>query len=216
MPLTIAMAAQKGGAGKTTLALHLADALHHAGKRVLVVDADPQGTARTWADIAADREVPCATVIGARGPSMRQSVLAVAETADVLIIDTPPRMAVETKTAMGLADIVLIPVSPGPSDIWALGQTQETLEEARAYRPDLKARVVLNRIDRRTALGQGLGDAAAAAGLEVMESTLGNRVAYPEAIGGGQGVVSYAPGSAAADEVNALLKEVLSVVGGQS
>ncbi|MFZ9887196.1 MAG: ParA family partition ATPase [Myxococcota bacterium] len=216
MPLTIAMAAQKGGAGKTTIALHLADALQQAGRRVLVVDSDPQGSARTWADVAADRQVPCPTVIGAGGPSMRATVVAVMETADVVIIDTPPRMAIETKTAMALADVVLVPVSPGPSDIWALGQTQETLDEVRALRPNLKARVVLNRLDRRTALGQGLGDAAAAAGLVVMEATLGNRVAFPEAIGGGQGAVSYAPKSDAANEVTTLLDEVLSVVGGQS
>lgn len=216
MPLTITLAAQKGGAGKTTLALHLADALHQAGKRVLVVDSDPQGSARTWADIAAERGVSSAIVIGAGGPSMRQSVLAVAETADVIIIDTPPRMAIETKTAMALADVVLVPVSPGPSDIWALGQTQETLDEVRALRPNLKARVVLNRLDRRTALGQGLGDAAAAAGLVVMEATLGNRVAFPEAIGGGQGVVSYAPKSDAANEVTTLLDEVLAIAGSEA
>jgi chromosome partitioning protein len=215
MPLTIALTSQKGGSGKTTIALSLADALHAQGKRVLVVDADAQGTARIWADVGAERGVAGAPVIGAGGASMRQAISSVAEGFDVLLVDTPPRMSVEAKTAMALAHLVLVPVSPGPADVWALTQTAEALDEVRALRPDLKARIVLNRLDRRTALAQGLGESAAASGLEVLEAALGNRIAFPEAIAAGQGVTTYAPTSAAADEVRALLAEVLAVIGGQ-
>jgi chromosome partitioning protein len=216
MPLAIALVAQKGGAGKTTIALNLADALRVDGRRVLIVDADPQATARIFADVAVERGVEAPPVIGATGPSMKQAVAAVAESFDAIIIDTPPRMSAEAKAAMALARIVLVPVSPGPADVWALGHTTAALDEVRAFRPDLIARVVLNRVDRRTALSQTLGEDAATSGLTVMSSALGNRVAYPEATAGGQGVVSYAPDSVAAGEVRALLDEVLQLAEGAS
>ena len=214
MPAIIALVAQKGGAGKTTIALNLADALRVDGHRVLVVDGDPQNSARIWADVATEREVEAPTVVGATGPSLRSTVQGLVEGFDAVVIDTPPRMAAEAKAAMALSHLVLVPVSPGPSDVWALDQTIEALQEVQAIRPDLKARVVLNRVDRRTALASTIEEGVHSSGLEICAAKLGNRVAYPEAIAAGQGVCSYAGSSAAAKEVRSLYSEVLDVIGG--
>ncbi|MEB3327588.1 MAG: hypothetical protein VKI39_07780, partial [Synechococcus sp.] len=105
--------------------------------------------------------------------------------------------------------------SPGPSDVWALDQTVEALRDVQAVRPDLQARVVLNRVDRRTALASTIEEGVRSSGLQIFETTLGNRVAYPEAIAAGQGVCSYAGASSAGKEIKALLAEVLDVVGGK-
>lgn len=218
MPLVLSCVAQKGGAGKTTLALNLADAfMNEAGQRVLVVDADPQGSLRIWADVAAERDVRAPTVVGVNGGSIRKTVGDLAESFDVIIIDTPPRMGREAEQAVAVSHLTLVPVAPGPADIWALSQTVDTLkhvESMRASDPVL-ARVVLNRVDSRTGIGANLAADAATSGLAVLQASLGNRVAFPEAMAGGQGVISYAPSTPAADEVRDLAREVLALLGGK-
>lgn len=213
MPLTIAVVAQKGGAGKTTLSTCLADALHAAGKRVLLIDADPQPTAKVWGDVAAENGVDGPTVLHAHGPSMRQSVTSVAEQFDVVVIDTPPRKdAPEAYTALALATVALVPISPGPADIWATDATVAMVDKVLQIRPELCVALVLNRVDRRTALGASLPEVAAHIGLPALATMLGNRVAFPEAMALGRGVVSYQPSSSAAEEVRALIDEILALV----
>ncbi len=208
MTYTVGICGLKGGAGKTNLAVNLADFLHAEGKRVLLVDADPQATAKIWADIAAEVEHDSATVALCHGASMKRTVTRLAEGFDVVIIDTPPRLEVETRSAMRLANLVLLPVSPGHQDAWALAGTLEQLAEVLDDRPDLTARIVLNRVDTRTTLAAKLREAAEETEVPVLDTSLGNRVAYPEALGAGMGVATYAASSEAADELAALVAEL--------
>ena len=208
MTHTISICGLKGGAGKTNLAVNLADLLHHEGKRVLLVDADPQATAKIWADIAAEVEHDSATVTLCHGASMRRTVSRLAEGFDMVIIDTPPRLEVETRSAMRLATLVLLPISPGHQDAWALAGTLEQLAEVLGDKPDIAARIVLNRHDARTTLAAKMREAAEQTDVSVLKTALGNRVAYPEALGAGMGVATYAPRSEAADELRALVAEL--------
>lgn len=209
MPLVVTVASLKGGTGKTTIALSLADALHAAGHRVCVVDVDPQGSARVWADVAAELGAEGPPVLALEAEALAGQLEREGGAWDAVIVDTPPRLDGPARVAMALAHLVLVPVSPGPADVWALAQTAEALEAVRAVRPELAARVVLNRLDRRTALSAGLAAAAAASGMEVLAAGLGQRVAYAEALAAGQGVTSYAPTSPAAAEVAELVAEIM-------
>ena len=210
MPLTIAVANLKGGVGKSTVTLNVATCLHRAGHRVLLVDADGQGTCRAWAAVAASGGKEGPAVVGLSGPGLRRDLEAVGSGFDVVVVDTPPRLGVEAKTAMLVADLVVMPVTPGAADVWALAETVAALTEARQLRPELRARALLNRADRTTLAKLARG-ALAELGVEVLGTTLGARVAFGEATLAGQGVVDYAPTSVAAAEVRAMTSALLAL-----
>jgi len=209
----LAVASLKGGVGKSTVALTLATTLHEAGHRVLLVDCDPQGTCRTWAAHAADNGHEGPAVVALDGKALRRDLPRLAEGADVVVIDSPPRMGAEARAAMVAADLVLLPTVPGAADLWALQETIAVLEEARALR-DVPAAVVLNRADR-TVLARMALDALAELGVPVLPATLGARVAFGEATLAGLGVVAHAPASTAAEEARELTSAVLALLGGK-
>jgi len=215
MSLTISVCTLKGGAGKSTIAINLATCLHRDGHRALIVDADSQPTCAAWAAVAAEsgREGP--PVVGIAGASLRRDLEGVARGFDVVVIDAPPRLGREQRAAMLSADLVVMPVTPGPADVWALRETIGLLNEAREYRPELGAVVVLNRIDARTTISSVTRRAVADAGVPILTATLGNRVAFGEATAAGLGVVTYAPKSRAAEEIRAFTSAVLAVIGGE-
>lgn len=213
MPYVVTVAALKGGAGKTTVATMLASTWHAAGKRVLVVDADPQGTAARWAAEGASSSASIPPVVAMRAPALRTDLPRVGESFDVVVVDAPPRLGAEQRAAMLAAHLVLLPVTPGGADVWALAETLAVLDEARGLRPDLLARIVCNRIDSRTAFSRALRAAVAELPVATLKASLGQRVAYAEALTAGEGVATYAPGSAAAKEARALAREVLQAMG---
>lgn len=205
--MIIAVAGLKGGVGKSSTSLHLAGEAQRRGKRVLVVDADVQRTAIMWADLAleAGRSVP--TVIG-MSTNLHKQLPALASQQDVTIIDLPPRADVLTRAALMTADVVVCPCAPSPTDVWATRGTVDLLEQAQALRPELRARLLLNRVQPRQRLSAGVRDVLATLGVPILEATLGFRTAYAEALAGGETVSTFAPGSAADVEVRALLDEI--------
>ena len=133
MCVVIAFCNLKGGAGKTTLAVNVASALHRGGTRVVLVDADPQGSATAWASRAAElgREgPPCISVASA---ALRRDLPKLVAPFEVAIIDGPARLGSETRAAMLAADLVVVPMSPGAVDLWAATETVRVLEEAEPY-----------------------------------------------------------------------------------
>lgn len=207
----ISISGQKGGTGKTSLAVNIAEALRLAGSRVVVVDLDPQASARYWRDIAEEQgATETVPVIASTGMGLMPALRALEPAADVIIVDTPPRMGTEARAAMATASLVLTPVSMGGADVWALEQTRATIAEVRGMRTDGGPRVVavLNRIDPRTAFARGLPAAVRAQGFEVAETVITNRVAWAESMAVGRALATYAPDSAAMEELRALLAEV--------
>lgn len=211
MPHVLAVAALKGGTGKSTISTNLAAAFHAAGSRVLVVDADPQGTIRSWGEAAAANGTDVPPVVAMSGAQLRKDVPRVGASYELVIIDTPARLGAEGKGALMVADLVLLPVLPGGADVWALRQTLEVVEEARELHP-FRAALVANRMDKRTALSAELSRALKSSGLPLLKTSLGQRVAYAEALTVGQGAVTYAPRSAAATEARALAREVAALL----
>lgn len=212
MPLVIALSNLKGGVGKSTLSLNLAVCLHTAGHRVLLVDADPQGTCSAWASRAAELEHEGPPVVAMQGSALRRDLPKVAEGFDVVIIDSPPRMGTEARAAMLVADLVILPVTPGAADVWAAKETVAVLEDARGLRPELRAVVVLNRADRTT-LAKMASKALEELGIPALDVVVTQRVAIGEATLAGLGVVTYAPASDAAREVRRFAKAVLAAMG---
>ncbi len=212
MPLVLSVVGLKGGIGKSTIALNLACCLHRK-RRALLVDSDAQATLRSWAATSAEAERTGPPVIGLDGPALRRDLAQVATGFEVVVIDGPPRLGVETRAAMMVADLVLLPVIPGVADIWALRETLALLDEARSVRPELPARVALNRIDRTT-LARMTAEALSDMPVPVLSAGLGNRVAYGEATLAGRSVVDYGTDTAAQLEVRALAAEVMKLLGG--
>jgi len=200
------MCQSKGGAGKSCIAVHLASEWKSRGLRLLVVDTDPQGTALTWAEIAAENGYSVPTVI-AVGDNIRQAVPTIADQHDITIIDTAGRQSKRLAGALMLADLALVPCQPAPADIWAMADTVDTITTVQQMRPELQAIAVINK-KTQTMLSRNTRSALENTGLSVLSATLGQRVAFAEAMAAGQGVVDYAPGSAAASELRNLANEI--------
>src|SRR5262249_48518731 len=115
------------------------------------------------------------------------------------------------KAAMLAADLIVVPTTPGAADAWALQNTLDVLADVRALRPEIRAAVVLNRVDR-TRLTKSVRDALAGFGLPTLGVELAARVTYGKATLSGQGVVDYAPGSPAAREMEQLTAAVLAAL----
>jgi chromosome partitioning protein len=216
MSTIIALAGQKGGSGKTTTALAIAAEWHARGCRVLLVDADPQGSTRTWGDLAAEAGHSAPTIVAMGAGLHRPDQLpALAQNYDFTVIDCPPRHGTVLRSALMVADLALLPCGPSAVDAWALGETLDLIAEARSLRPELKAAVVLTRKIARTVLGAGARKALAECGLPILRTELGYRVAYQEAPAAGLGVTVYDRGGAAADESRRLVDELEAVTSGE-
>lgn len=211
-PFVVAVAHLKGGSGKTTVALMLATTWHAEGHRVLVIDTDPQQTASQWAAVGAEHEQDIPAVIHVQPQAVQRAVRQHSGAYDVIVIDTPARLARETRAAMLAAGdwegVVVVPISPGAGDRWALDDTIDVIEGARDRRPGLRAVAVANRVDR-TVAARVIVDSLAETGLSVLSFSLGHRTAFVEAQIRGTGVVQHAPGARAASEARELCREVL-------
>lgn len=207
--MIIAFVGQKGGAGKTTTALCLAAEWHARGRRVLVVDADPQGTARTWASVASEagRSPPAVVAMGAEMHQGEQ-LPRLAQGHDVTVIDCPGRISEVQRSALMIAQLAILPCGPTPADVWALQPSIDVVNEARALRPELLAAVLITKQVGRSALAGRARAAIAEGGLPILNAALGFRVAYQEAPGAGLAPTTYQPRGAAAHEVRALADEL--------
>lgn len=207
--MIVALLNQKGGVGKTTLALHLAGEWAHQGKRVIVIDADPQSSALDWSEQRPREGLPRAFgVNGLARDTLHREVPDLARNLDHVVIDGPPRVAALMRSALLAADIVLIPVQPSPFDGWASAETLTLLAEARIYRPALAARFVLNRCPARTVIARETAELLTHQEPPALAATIGQRVAFAYTARSGRLVSEATEGVAASREIAALAAEV--------
>jgi chromosome partitioning protein len=209
MTVCFAFCGQKGGTGKTTCAIATSAELVARGNRVLLVDADPQGSTSAWAALAAETGRPAPSTV-AMGATLHKpgQLDAVAKGFDAVVIDCPPHNGEIMRAALMVADVVVLPCGASPLDAWALASTLELVSQARGLRPSLKVAAVVNRKPARAAIGAHAREVLAGAGLAVLAAELHQRVAYVECMAAGLGPAQYAPDSPAAAEVRALVSEI--------
>jgi chromosome partitioning protein len=207
--MIIALLNQKGGVGKTTLALHLAGQWAGKGKRITLVDADPQGSALDWSQHRAREGLPrLFGVIGLARDTLHREAPELAHDADHVVIDGPPRVAGLMRSALLAADLVLIPVQPSPLDGWGSAEMLALLREARIYRPQLIARFVLNRCATRTVISRQTAETLADHDPPALAATIGQRVVFADAAQAGRLAFEVDEDSLAAREIAALAAEI--------
>ncbi len=206
MSKIIAVLNQKGGAGKTTLSTNLARALQLGGDKVLLVDSDPQGSARDWNAAGNGELLP---VIGLDRPTLAKDIQAIRDNQDWIIIDGAPQIAELAVAAIKCADLILIPVQPSPYDVWACEDLVDIIKTRQEVtNGTLKAAFVISRVIKNTQLSKEIGEALEGYGLPVFKHFTSQRVIFPKSASTGSTVLDVDETGEAAAEIRAIAQEL--------
>lgn len=210
----IAVSNQKGGVGKTTVSMQLAGAVVRRKLRVLVVDADPQGTAVRWASSAEDEQIFPVSVVGlsAANGKVHREIIKFVNDYDLIIIDCPPAVdSLVPQSALLVADLVLVPLIPSPLDLWAAVGIKQIIENISQFNEGLKSRLILNQCQPRTILVKESREILSQFGIELLKTKLQQRQVYRQCAAFGQTVHTLKKSTDAIYEIEALTDEVLSL-----
>jgi chromosome partitioning protein len=208
MPV-IALVGNKGGAGKTTLAVNLAAGLARSSS-VAMIDADPQGSALQWSAITGDAAAPSVSVAEA---DLQRQAVKLLQDYDWVVIDCPPSVhAPQTGAVLGFGDLALIPVQPSPMDLWASVHIEQSIEEAHKLNSSLRTLLVINQLEPRTTLSRLVRDALSEIAFPVADTAVRRRAIYRASALQGKSVFDMGRrGADAADEIDQLIQEVTIV-----
>lgn len=208
--MIIALLNQKGGVGKTTLATHIAGELAMQGSSVILLDADPQGSALDWTQRRSQNGLPrLFSAVGLARETLHQEAPELARRCDHIVMDGPPRIAALARSALLAADLVLIPVQPSPYDVWASAEMVSLIREAQVFRPALRAAFVINRRISTTVIGREARNALTDQPLPSLLSEVRQRIVFADSVARGQLARELDADSNAAREIAALTAEVL-------
>lgn len=207
MASVLAILNRKGGVGKTTLAIHLGHASRLSGSRVLLVDADPQGSMRDWHAAGNGGGMD---VIAADTPTALASIPTIKTAYDLVVIDGTAGIPMNAAAAVRVADNVLIPVQPSGLDLWATNEVVGIVKSRREIADGKpKAWFVLSRVIARSRAAREASRLLPDFGLPVLDSQITQRVVYPGATSEGMTVLDAEPTGVAAHEIRALYREIV-------
>ena len=204
----IAILNQKGGVGKTTLATNIATKLHLNKSKVLLIDSDPQGSARDW-HAAGSSEIP---VIGIDRPTLDKDIQKIAGQFDWVVIDGAPQLTDMAISAIKCADIIVIPVQPSPYDIWASSDLVEIIKHRQQLTDGKpKAFFCISRKIASTSLSKEIAEALEGYDLPVMKSYTSQRIIYAKSAAEGQTVFD-ASNNEAIQEITNIVTEIEAII----
>lgn len=211
--MIVLIGGEKGGTGKTTISTNLAAMRALAGRDVLLIDTDPQGSANYWVQNRDDENVtPRVACVQKFGKGLPKEVQDLAKRYQDIIIDAGGRDSVELRSALVIAEQVYIPIQPSQFDIWTLNQMDELVETAKAFNPSLQAKVIISRSSTNPSVhesedtGKLLTDFL---NLDLASVTIRDRIAYRKAAKDGLAVTELKPKDPkAVEEMEALYAEV--------
>lgn len=221
MPYVIAIANNKGGAGKTTSAINIADGIAREGNSVLLVDADEQASASAWRRVradAADQETkakePLFQLVAMKAPVLHKEVPAILAKSsfEYVVIDCPPGAQSSagqmTRSALLTSNLVVVPVTPSGFDFWASDPMVQLLKEVRVYIPHLESRLLINRKMGNTRIGREARTGAELFEMPIFKTEISQRIAVAESTSRGLSIYEFESGGISASEYDRLIEEI--------
>ena len=208
--MIISLINQKGGVGKTTLAVNIADNLHLQGKRVLLIDSDPQGSSLDWS--SARNYDDGFSVISIPRATLHKEAKKFSSDYDYIFIDAPPRSCDIARSILMASDLALMPIQPSPYDVWATDEIIKLIKECAVFNENMKCAFVINRKITNTAIGRDAIKAFDDRNIPVLKTAICQRVIYAETAGNGTTVCRIDPNGVAAKEIIKLTKEIMEIL----